>query len=72
MQDVITDLHSRGHAKLTVAEDGSIHIEENEETVTVNHLADFPAKSYWNQLIQVLQRDGLSAKIEPTGLQLTW
>ena len=72
LQDVITDLHSRGHAKLTVTEDGSIHNEENEETVTVNHLADFPAKSYWNQLVQVLQRDGLSAKIEPTGLQLTW
>lgn len=72
LQNVITDLHSRGHATLTISENGSILIEENEEAVTHGSLADFPAKSYWNQLVQVLQRDGLSAKIEPTGLQLTW
>ena len=72
LQNVITDLHSRGHAALTVSEDGSILIQENEEAVTVTHLADFPARNYWNQLVQVFQRDGLAAKIEPKGLQLTW
>lgn len=72
LQNVITDLHSRGHATLTVTDDGSILIQENEEAVTVNRLENFPAKSYWNQLVQVLQRDGLAAKIEAKGLQLTW
>lgn len=72
LQNVITDLHSRGHATLTVSEDGSILIQDNEETVTHDRLAEFPARNYWPQLVQVFQRDGLAAKIEPTGLQLTW
>lgn len=72
LQNVITDLHSRGHAALTVSEDGSILIEENEEAVTYRRLADFPTRKYWDQLVQVFQKDGLAAKIEPKGLQLTW
>ena len=70
--NVITDLHSRGHASLTVADDGSIIIQENEEAVKISRLIDFPTRSYWNQLVQVFQREGLAAKIEPKGLQLTW
>lgn len=72
LQNVITDLHSRGHAALTICEDGKILIEENEEAVTHDHLANFPARTQWSQLVQVFQRDGLAAKIEPKGLQLTW
>lgn len=72
LQNVITDLHSRGHATLTVSEDGSILIEENEESVPHDRLADFPTRNYWPQLVQVFQRDGLSAQSTPKGLQLTW
>ena len=72
LQNVITDLHSRGHSSLTVNQDGSILIHENEDIIAQNRLADFPERAYWPQLIQVLQRDGLAAKIEPKGLQLTW
>lgn len=72
LQSVITDLHSRGHASLTISEDGSIIVQENEEAVTHDHLVNFPARSSWTQLVQVFQRDGLAARIAPKGLQLTW
>ena len=72
LQNVITDLHSRGHSNLTVGEDGSIIVHVNDEDITQSHLMDFPAKRYWPQLIQVFQREGLAAQIIPKGVQVTW
>lgn len=72
LQNVITDLHSRGHSTLTVSEDGSIVIHVDDEDITQSHLSDFPAKRYWPQLVQVFQREGLAAQIIPKGVQVTW
>lgn len=72
LHNVITDLHSRGHATLTVQDNGDIVISQDSEEIVHEHLASFPARDHWPQLVNVFQREGLAAQISPKGLQLNW
>lgn len=72
LEKAIADLNSRGYSTLTIREDGDVLIEQGEDELTQEHLASFPAKVYWPQLIKVLQGEGMAAQIVPNGIQLTW
>lgn len=72
LEKAIADLNSRGYSTLTIQEDGDILIEQGADELTQEHLASFPAKVYWPQLIKVLQGEGMAAQIVPNGIQLTW
>ncbi len=52
LDDLIADLRSRGHSRLTLAEDGSIRIQpiSGGVEVTKGSCSNFPAKVYWPQL----------------------
>lgn len=72
LETTIADLHSRGISTLTIREDGDVLIDQGEDDAPQEHLASFPAKVYWPQLIKVLQSEGMAAQIVPNGIQLTW
>ena len=56
METLIADLNSRGHSKLTLRENGDICIQQDDELVPQEHLANFPARStgpaWWKCLKQ--------------------
>lgn len=72
LETTIADLNSRGYSTLTIREDGDVLIDQGEDDAPQEHLASFPAKVYWPQLIKVLQSEGMAAQIVPNGIQLTW
>ena len=74
LERLIADLNSRGHSELTLKEDGTVCIHEEDEMQDVpqEHLAGFPPKVYWPRLEQVLEDVGLSASIHDNGIAVSW
>lgn len=72
LETLVADLNSRGHSHLTIHEDGDVCIEEDAAEVSKEHLANFPEKTYWSRLVQVLERNGLAAEITAKGIQVSW
>ena len=66
LERVIADLDSRGHSSLTLKEDGSVCVHEDDDTKDIpqEHLTAFPPKVYWPRLGQVLESEGLSRSEE--------
>ena len=69
---LVTDLNARGYSKLTIREDGSIVIMEQEKPVVKETLENFPAENYWNELISIFTENGLKAAIAENTLELSW
>lgn len=74
LENLITDLRSRGHGSLTLKEDGSICIQpvDGSEEVTKDAFASFPEKVYWPRLAKVLEQEGLSADVQDTSILVSW
>ena len=74
LERVIADLDSRGHSSLTLKEDGSVCIHEDDDTKDIpqEHLTAFPPKVYWPRLGQVLESEGLSASVQDNEIAVSW
>lgn len=72
LERVVADLNSRGHSRLTLAENGDICIKEDKKNVAVEHFSAFPEKVCWPGLVHVLQGDGLAADATAQGVEITW
>ena len=72
LESLMADLNSRGHSTLMLQESGDICIDHNKETVSQEHLFNFPEKVYWPRLVQVFERNGLAAEITAKGIQISW
>lgn len=71
LESAMADLNSRGYSTLTIREDGDVLIDPQDD-FSQEHLANFPAKVYWPQLVKVLQGEGIAAQINSSGVQVTW
>ncbi|WP_455436346.1 hypothetical protein [Hungatella hathewayi] len=72
LEDLIADLHSRGHNSLTIKENGDICIKQADAEVAAQTLKNFPARNYWQALAKVFEKEGLAAAVTDTGLAVTW
>lgn len=72
LERLVADLNSRGHSRLTLAENGDICIKEDKKDVAVEHFSTFPEKVCWPGLVHVLQGDGLAADATAQGIEVTW
>ncbi len=74
LEALVVDLDSRGHSAMTVQEDGSIRVcpKGDGEEVTQGILADFPTKSLWPRLAELLEGDGLAATVRDNCIAVTW
>ncbi len=72
LERVVADLNSRGHSRLTLAENGDICIKEDKKDVAVERFSVFPEKVHWPGLVHVLQGDGLAADMKAQGVEITW
>lgn len=72
LEDLIADLHSRGHNSLTIRENGDICIKQADAEVAAHTLKNFPARNYWQALAKVFEKEGLAAAVTDTGLAVTW
>lgn len=72
LETLVSDLNSRGHSRLLLNEDGDVCVEEGNVEVAKEHLANFPEKTYWPRLVQVLESNGLAAEITAGGIRVSW
>ena len=74
LEALIADLDSRGHHCLSIKEGGSIcvhPVDGGEETVE-DTLCDFPGKSGWTKLVEVLEQTGLAAAVQSDRITVAW
>lgn len=72
LEALVADLNSRGHTHLALREDGDVCVEEDNASVSKEHLANFPEKLYWPRLVQVFESNGLAAEIQTDSIQISW
>lgn len=74
LEDLVTDLNSRGHKKLLLKEDGAICIQPTDggEEAVQENFRSFPEKVYWSRLAEVLDQAGLSATVLDNCIQVSW
>lgn len=72
LEPLVTDLNSRGFHQLTLCEDGTAYAEEGKKKVTKGHFDHFPKKPAWTGLVQVLESNGLAARITANGILISW
>lgn len=72
LEDLIADLHSRGHSSLSIKDNGDICIKQADAEVTAQTLKNFPERNYWQAHTKVFEKEGLAAAVTETGLAVTW
>lgn len=72
LENLITDLNSRGHNCLTIKENGEIAVQQADAEVKQATLENMPGKTYWQRLAKVFEGEGLAAKITEKGIVLSW
>lgn len=72
LENLITDLNANGHTRLTIKENGDISIMRNKKEDIQAHLENFPAKNYWNELINILTENELKASVKKDGVNVSW
>lgn len=72
LEALVTDLNANGHTRLTIKENGDIVIIRNKKEEVKTHLENFPAKNYWNELINIFKENELKAVARKDGLGISW
>lgn len=72
LENLIADLHSRGHSSLTIKDNGDICIKQDNAEVTAKTLKNLPSKIYWQALVKVFEKEGLAAAVTDAGIAVTW
>lgn len=72
LEELVTDLHSRGHSSLTIKDNGDICIRQGDMEKPQTAFESMPEKVYWPRLIKVFEREGLAANIAGNQIVLSW
>lgn len=72
LEDLVADLHSRGHSKLLIRENGDICVQQGEDEVPQDRFKGFPARVYWPSVAKVMEKEGLTATVGDNGILVSW
>ena len=72
LENIITDLNSRGHSSLSITENGDVIITQNDKEIRKATLEAMPDKVYWHRLAKVFQSEGLAASVTDNAMVLSW
>ena len=72
LNDLVADLESRGHSKLTIKENGDVCVQQDKEEVVQDTLFNMPEQVHWPLLVKVMGKNGLSASVEDSGIVVGW
>ena len=72
LEQLITDLNANGHSMLTIKENGDIVVSCQKKKILKATLDTFPGKTYWKELISILEENELKGKISDNSLQVSW
>lgn len=69
---IVTELNTRNHRKLTIAENGDVYVVEDDASVKQGNLDNLPGKNFWNELGTLITKIGINAQVAGNQLRLTW
>lgn len=72
LESVIPDLISRGYTSLTMNEDGSIEVEDEQDGKATQAFSSFPRRVHWTELVRVLEGAGYAAAVDGDAITMTW
>jgi hypothetical protein len=72
LEELVTDLNSRGHSSLTIKDNGDICILQGDALKPQTAFENLPDKVYWPRLTKVFEREGLAAKVTDDSIVLSW
>ena len=72
LENIITDLNSRGHSSLSITESGDVIIKQGEREIKKATLEAMPGKVYWHRLAKVFQGEGLAASVTDNAVVVSW
>jgi hypothetical protein len=72
LQDVITELNSRGYSRVFVKETGEVYVVEDGDEAVKATLKEMPGKSKWTELVDVLAAGDLRGEIDNDRLAVAW
>jgi len=72
LENIISDLHSRGHSSLSITENGDVIITQEEREIKTATLEAMPDKVYWHRLAKVFQGEGLAASVTDNAVVVSW
>ena len=72
LENLITDLSSRGHSSLSITENGDVIVKQADRVIRKATLEAMPDKVHWNRLAKVFQSEGISADVTEEAVVLSW
>lgn len=72
LENIITDLSSRGHSSLSITESGDVIVKQVDREIRKATLEAMPSRMYWNGLAKVFQSEGISADVTDEAVVLSW
>lgn len=72
LEELITDLNANGHSMPTIKENGDIVVSCQKKKILKATLDSFPGKTYWKELLSILEENELKGKISDNSLQVSW
>ncbi|MBQ8848753.1 MAG: hypothetical protein IJ011_00290 [Clostridia bacterium] len=72
LDNLISDLGSRGYSNLSITEEGNVIIQQADRTIIKAKLEAMPDRFSWDRLSKVLQSEGLVADITDDALNVSW
>lgn len=73
LNDIITDLNSRGKSRLFIKESGEVCVIDNDgDEVMKAELKNLPGKKHWSELVKILSEHGLKASADEESITVAW
>lgn len=72
LEDCVADLHARGHASLIIKENGDVCVQQDNIETICDKFKNLPGKSVWQQLVRVIEKQGLSASVVNDCIKVSW
>ncbi len=72
LDNLISDLGSRGYSSLSIMDNGDIVIQQEERAIKKAKLESMPDRVHWDRLSKVLQGEGFAADITDDALKVSW
>lgn len=69
---IVTELNTRNHHKLSIAENGDVYVVEGDASVKQGSLENLPCKNLWKELSALITESGINAQVTGDQLRLAW
>lgn len=72
LENIITDLRSRGHNSLSITESSDVIVMQEDKEIKAASLEAMPKKHCWHRLVKVFRSEGLAANETENAVVVSW